>query len=76
MKKILLAALLSVTLFSTLGNAQWGTHPWGRNPWGQNGAFGRGPWGSGSSSGPSVCSVLDDSDNIVKDDSGNGVCSL
>lgn len=73
MKKILLIALLGLSLFSSMGNAQWGTQPWGRNPWGR-GAFGIGPWGSAST--PTVVvafSLIDDSSNFVKDDSGNQV---
>lgn len=47
MKKILIVLLLSLTLYSTIGNAQWGTQPWNMNPWGR-GAFQLGPWGSAS----------------------------
>lgn len=72
MKKIFLIALLAISLFSSLGNAQWGTTPWGENPWGR-GAFGTGPWGSASMPTVVTFSLMDDSGNLVKDDSGNQI---
>lgn len=70
MKKIILLALLIISISSN-AYSEFGTTPFGRPRFSGNCAFGIGPFGNCNSGSGAPGDIVDDSGNLIKDDSGN-----